>query len=57
MMKQTYMTPEAEKIQFNYRDQVVAASNVVILKDGSPTLSDCDFADVLSQGDYANCVF
>lgn len=25
-MKKIYMTPEAEKIQFNYRDQVVAAS-------------------------------
>lgn len=25
-LKKIYMTPEAEKIQFNYRDQVVAAS-------------------------------
>ena len=27
-MKKTYMTPEAEKIQFNYREQVVAASSL-----------------------------
>lgn len=27
MMKKTYMKPEAEKISFNYRDQVVAASS------------------------------
>ena len=25
-MKKTYETPEAEKMMFNYRDQVVAAS-------------------------------
>lgn len=25
-MKKDYMAPEAEKIEFNYRDQVVAAS-------------------------------
>ena len=25
-MKQTYETPSVEKIQFNYRDQVVVAS-------------------------------
>lgn len=25
-MKNTYTTPEAEKIEFNYRDQVVASS-------------------------------
>ena len=27
-VKKTYETPEAEKIMFNYRDQVVAASQV-----------------------------
>lgn len=27
-MKQTYETPSAEKIQFNYRDQVVVASGM-----------------------------
>ena len=26
IMKKTYETPEAEKMEFNYRDQVVAAS-------------------------------
>lgn len=26
-MKKTYEAPEAEKIQFNYRDQVVVASS------------------------------
>lgn len=32
-MKKTYVTPEADKIQFNYRDQVVAAS-------GNPTIGE-----------------
>ena len=27
-VKKTYETPEAEKIMFNYRDQVVAASQI-----------------------------
>lgn len=29
-MKRTYMTPEAEKIAFNYREQVVAASSLTV---------------------------
>lgn len=29
-MKKTYVTPEMEKIDFNYREQVVAASNKCI---------------------------
>lgn len=28
MMKKNYMKPEAEKISFNYRDQVAAASSI-----------------------------
>ena len=40
--KKTYETPEAEKMLFNYRDQVVAASNTctdqwVNFGDGSCT--------------------
>lgn len=34
-MKRTYIKPEAEKISFNYRDQVVAASS-----DGNSGNSD-----------------
>lgn len=48
-MKKTYMTPEADKIEFNYRDQVVAAS----AGDGTTTdngssgygSSTCDLID------------
>ena len=29
-MKKTYVTPDVEKIAFQYRDQVVVASNLVI---------------------------
>lgn len=32
-MKKTYVTPEAEKMMFNYRDQVVAASETVACHD------------------------
>lgn len=34
-VKKTYETPEAEKIMFNYRDQVVAASQGVSKVSGS----------------------
>ncbi|MBQ2976170.1 MAG: hypothetical protein IJE17_01625 [Clostridia bacterium] len=27
-MKKTYVTPDVEKVAFQYRDQVVAASNI-----------------------------
>lgn len=38
-MKKTYETPCADKIAFNYRDQVVAASGDDISGGGNPTIT------------------
>lgn len=44
-MKKTYETPIVEKIAFNYRDQVVAASGAkagCVLTKGGPNDSVCN---------------
>lgn len=40
-VKKTYETPEAEKIMFNYRDQVVAASQGCLSVWGNIGASSC----------------
>ena len=45
-MKKTYVTPDVEKVAFQYRDQVVAASN-----NGSYT---CEVVHSL-EGDPGKC--
>ncbi len=57
-MKKTYETPCADKIAFNYRDQVVAASGDDISGGGtsSPTITiltgnpTCDIRNVVAFG-------
>ena len=39
-MKKSYEPPSVEKIKFNYRDQVVAASGIVEPENGGSVSSD-----------------
>lgn len=43
--KKTYETPEAEKMLFNYRDQVIAASNCIVSGDYSHLKGECSSSD------------
>lgn len=43
--KKTYEAPEAEKMMFNYRDQVVAASNCIVSGDYSHFKGSCSSSD------------
>ena len=47
--KKTYETPEAEKMMFNYRDQVVAASNCIVSGEYSHFVGDCTSSDASSN--------
>lgn len=50
-MKMKYETPSAEKISFNYRDQVVAASSGESGGNGNGT-TDRTSGDVCGYADY-----
>lgn len=47
--KKTYETPEAEKMMFNYRDQVVAASNCIVQGEYSHFVGSCSSSDASSN--------
>ena len=49
--KKTYETPEAEKMEFNYRDQVVVASsnNCIVSGDYSHYVGECTSSDASSN--------
>ena len=49
--KKTYETPEAEKMMFNYRDQVVAASagRCIVNGEYSHFVGECNSSDASSN--------
>ena len=49
--KKTYETPEAEKMMFNYRDQVVAASadRCIVKGEYSHFVDECTSSDASSN--------
>jgi hypothetical protein len=47
--KKTYETPEAEKMMFNYRDQVVAASGCIVSGSYSHETGTCTSDDATSN--------
>ena len=50
--KKTYETPEAEKMLFNYRDQVVVASGCIVSGSYSHEVGNCSSSD--ASADYTN---
>lgn len=53
-MKKTYVTPDVEKVAFQYRDQVVAASGSIICGQewtgyGSADVNGCRFTGVVQK--------
>lgn len=50
--KKTYETPEAEKMLFNYRDQIVVASGCIVSGSYSHEKDICSSND--ASADYTN---
>lgn len=53
-MKKSYVTPDVEKVAFQYRDQVVAASGSIICGQewtgyGSADVNGCRFTGVVQK--------
>ncbi len=44
-MKKTYETPSVEKVAFQYRDQVVAASGCIVHGEYSHEANSCSSSD------------